>query len=126
MNFKKQLYTLYKQIKNQSIWLKLLVLLLLIYVVNYAVNKYETCPTRREEISTEYSGNPAGKNKNKSYQDAYQMEVRNSKIQTQNNKHINLGLQPKIQFVKGTNTRKNRKDNTNQRKPLPAFIQRRN
>ena len=92
----------------------------------YAVNKYETCPTRREEISTEYSGNPAGKNKNKSYQDAYQMEVRNSKIQTQNNKHINLGLQPKIQFVKGTNTRKNRKDNTNQRKPLPAFIQRRN
>ena len=42
MNFKKQLYTLYKQIKNQSIWLKLLVLLLLIYVVNYAVNKYDT------------------------------------------------------------------------------------
>ena len=92
----------------------------------YLVTKHQSCPTQREEISTEYSGNPSGNKKNKSYHDAYQMEVRNSKIDTQNNKHINGGIQPKIQFVKGKNTRKNKMNQTNNRNLMPAFIHRRN
>lgn len=42
MNVMKQLNIIYKKLKKQSIWLKLLIVLLLIYVVNYAVNKYDT------------------------------------------------------------------------------------
>jgi hypothetical protein len=87
----------------------------------YTVTKHTSCPTKREETSVEYSGNPEGQKKNKSYQDAYHMEVRNKKGGTEHNQHVSCGNQPRIEFVKAKGTRKNKMDTTNKRKPVPMF-----